>query len=135
MTLIEKFRIINAIKFSFAKSSEYSEPFAKDCNALSMFDVGFGFGIPSNLSSEYKLRGVFRQIILLNGIFLFNISGVDLKKAKKGFDSYDEAEYNNQITEWELYMILTNQDHLKKCNFHNGKVPCKKRLIWKSIMQ
>lgn len=134
MILTEKFRRLTPKKFSFAKSSGYSEAFARDCNALSMYEPGFGLGIPSNLSSENKLRGIFNQITGANGIFLFNISGVNLSKGKKGFRNYDEAEYNNQITEWELSIILANKDYLKNCIFHNGKVQFKKTILWKSIM-
>jgi hypothetical protein len=134
MTLIEKFRNITSTKFSFAKSSEYSEVFARDCNALSMYDPGFGLNIPPNLSAENKLWGVFNQTKLVNGIFLFNISGVNLRKGKKGFKNYEEAEYNNQITEWELSIILANKDYLKNCIFHNGKVQFKKTILWRSIM-
>lgn len=134
MTLSQKFSRIAAVKFSFSKSTEFSRVFARDCDALSMYDPFFGLGIPEHLSSENKLRGVFREVMLRNGVFLFNLSGVDLKKAMKGFASYEEAEYNNQITEWELFMILTNKDYLKSCIFHNGKVQFKKRIIWNSIM-
>ena len=133
MTLVEKFRSLTPIKFSFAKSTEFSEGFARDCGALSMFDAGFGLGIPSSLSDGDQLRGIFLQIMAINGIFLFNISGVNLKRARKGFNSYEEAEYNNQITEWELFMILTNPDYLKSCIFHNGKIEFKKRILWKAI--
>lgn len=134
MILTERFRKIPSIKFSFAKSSEYSLSFANECNAYSMYDTGFGLGIPSTLSNENQLRGVFIQIMTLNGVFLFNISGVNLKAAIKGFRQYEDAEYNNQITEWELYMILTNRNYLKNCIFHNGKVQFKKRILWKSII-
>lgn len=133
MTLTQKFNQIPNFKFSFSKSTEFSHSFAKDCGAASMYDLGFGLGIPDNLSSENKLRAVFMQTIAQGGIFLFNLSGVDMKKAKQGFVHYDEAEYNNQITEWELFMILSNKDYLKHCIFHNGKVEFKKRIIWKSV--
>jgi hypothetical protein len=56
-----------------------------------------------------------------------------MKKARKGFLDYSEAEDNNQITEWELFIILNNRDYLKKCIFHNGKVEFKKRVIWNSV--
>lgn len=125
---------MQALKFSFAKSTEYSESFAKDCNASSMYNSGFGLGIPDSLSPENQLRGVFNQIIRQNGIFLFNISGVDLKKANKGFSNYDEAENNNQITEWELYMVLSNKEFFRKCIFHNGKVQFKKSILWKAVV-
>lgn len=110
MTLTQKFSQIPHLKFSFSKSTEFSQTFARDCGALSMYDIGFGLGIPSNFSPENKLRAVFNQVMAQGGIFLFNLSSVDMKKAKKGFADYDEAEYNNQITEWELFMVLTNQE-------------------------
>ena len=133
MTLTQRFRHIPGIKFSFSKSTEFSQAFARDCNAFSMYDQGFGLGIPSQLSEENKLRGVFNQIMAQQGTFLFNLSGVDMKRAKKGFSKFDEAFYNNQITEWELFVILDNKDYLKNCIFHNGKVEFKKRIIWNSI--
>lgn len=133
MTLTQRFSQIQRLKFSFSKSTEFSQAFARDCGALSMYDPEFGLGIPSNFSSENKLRAVFNQTIAHGGIFLFNLSGVDMKKAKNGFSDYDEAEYNNQITEWELFMILGNKDYLKNCIFHNEKVEFKKRIIWNSV--
>ena len=120
-------------KFSFAKSTEYAKSFARECGAFSMYDSGFGLGIPANLSNENKLRGVFNQITNRNGVFLFNISGVNLKSAKKGFYDYEAAENNNQITEWELSMIMSNRDYLINCIFHNGRVEFKKQILWKAI--
>jgi len=133
MTLTQRFSQIQRLKFSFSKSTEFSQAFARDCGALSMYDPGFGLDIPSNFSSENKLRAVFNQTMAHGGIFLFNLSGVDMKKAKNGFSDYDEAEYNNQITEWALFMILGNKDYLKNCIFHNEKVEFKKRIIWNSV--
>lgn len=133
MTLIQKFNTLPNFKFSFSKSTEFSQAFAQDCGAASMYDPGFGLGIPTYFSAENQLRAVFLQTIAQNGIFLFNLSGVDMRKAKKGFTDYDEAEYSNQITEWELFMIINNKDYLKSCIFHNGKVEFKKRIIWNSV--
>jgi hypothetical protein len=135
MTLIERYQRLTSLKFSFAKNNEFAKAFAFDLDACSMYLYpGFGLGIPSYLSAENQLRGVFTEVVKLKGTFFFNISGVDLKKARKGFSNYDEAENNNQITEWELFMILTNKDYLKNTIFHNGKIQFKKRLLWKSIM-
>ena len=100
-----------------------------------MYDNGFGLGIPAYLSDENKLRAVFTLIIGINGLFLFNISGVNMIKARRGFSGFNEAEENNQVTEWELFMTLSNRDYLKNCIFHNGKVAFKKRILWKSIQQ
>src|SRR6267154_1757596 len=105
MTLSQRFNKIKSVKFSFAKNSEYARFFAMDSGAHSMYEPNFGLGIPPNLPPENQLRGVLREIISRQGIFLFNISGVDIKKAFKGFSDYDEADSNNQITEWELFMI------------------------------
>jgi hypothetical protein len=120
-------------KFSFGKSTEHSEQFAKECGAFSMYDNGFGLGIPSYMTKENKLRAVFNLIRGMDGIFLFNISGVNMKRAKRGFTAFHEAEGNNQITEWELFMILSIPDYRKNCTFHNGKVEFKKRILWNSI--
>ncbi len=126
MTLSQKFNKIQADKFSFAKRSIFARDFARECGACSMFDDNFGLGIPPNLTPENQLRGVFVEIVRRDGLFLFNISGVDLLKAKKGFIDYEEAAINGQITEWELSVILANKDYLKKCIFYNGKVRFKK---------
>lgn len=133
MTLTEKFNAIPKFKFSFSKSTEFSQTFARDCGAASMYDLGFGLGIPNYLSPENKLRAVFIKTLENGGVFLFNLSGVDMKKAKKGFTDYDEADYSNQITEWELFTVINNKDYLKRCIFHNGKVEFKKRIIWNSV--
>jgi len=133
MELTEKFSRMEMVKFSFGKSTEHSPKFARDCGALSMYDNGFGLSIPEYLSDENRLRAVFRLVMESNGLFLFNISGVNLRKAGKGFASYREADENNQITEWELFMILRNRDYQKNCIFHNGKTAFKKTILWKSI--
>ena len=93
---------------------------------------GWGLGIPK-ISLENQIRAVFQIVLNQNGVFLFNISGVNLNKSRKGFLNFEEAENNNQITEWELFMILSNKDYLKNTIFHNGKVQFKKTILWKSI--
>lgn len=133
MTLLKKLDKINRIKFSFAKSTEFSESFARSCGAKSMYDPGLGLEIPSDLSDGNKLRAVFNLVMQQNGVFLFNISGVNMNRAKKKFSSYEEAEEEGQITEWELFMIISNRDYLKNSIFHNGKIEFKKRIIWNSI--
>lgn len=133
MTLIERFRKIDRPKFSFGKNTEYAPGFAKACDAMSMYDDGYGLQIPDNLSDGNKLRAVFLRIMGLGGLFLFNISGVDMIRARRGPLSFEDAEANNQITEWELSMILGNADYIKNCIFHNGKVLFKKTILWKSI--
>jgi hypothetical protein len=133
MTLIERFNRIEMPKFSFGKSTEYAEKFAIDCRSFSMYDDGYGLGIPNNLSKGNRLRAVFRVIMQMGGVFLFNINGVNMKRARRGFSTFEDAEGNNEITEWELFMILTNKDYLKSCIFHNGKVAFKKRILWNSI--
>ena len=132
--LSERIKRINQTKFSFGKNNEFSREFAHACEAFSMYDSGFGLEIPRNLSAANQLRAVFTTIRQLNSVFLFNISGVNLKKAIAGFPNFDEAEYNNQITEWELSVILSNKDYKKNCIFHNGKVQFKKRLLWRSVI-
>jgi hypothetical protein len=133
MTLTERFNRIEVPKFSFGKNTEHAPGFAKACGAMSMYDDGYGLQIPNHLSDGNRLRAVFLRIMGLGGLFLFNISGVDMKRAYKGFSSFEDAEANNQITEWELFMILGNRDYKKNCIFHNGKVAFKKTILWKSI--
>ena len=134
MSITQRFASIKKLKFSFSKSTEFSKAFARESHALSMYDKGYGLGIPANLSAENQLRGVFGEVSKADGVFLFNISGVNLKMAKKGFSSFQLAEMNNQLTEWELSMILNNREYLKRCNFHNGSIVFKKRILWKSVM-
>ncbi|MDI9365768.1 MAG: hypothetical protein QM541_12510 [Flavobacterium sp.] len=123
MTLIEKLRNINEVKFSFGKNNTHHRQFSQQISALSMYEsAGFGLDIPTHLSSEHQLRAIFLEVSKRNGIYIFNLNGVDLTKAKTGFTDYDEAESNNMITEWELFMILNNEDYLRKTIFHNGKV-------------
>jgi len=99
-----------------------------------MYDPGWGFGFAPNYLPVNKIIGVFTEIVKQNGTFLFNLSGVDVNRAKKGFVNFEEAVINNQITEWELSMILIHKEYFKRCIFHNGKVQFKKQLIWKAIM-
>jgi hypothetical protein len=121
LNLLDKLSSVKEIKFSFGKSDEFHPLFSKRIGACSMYDPGFGLGI-QDMSSENKLRAIFTSISSQNGIFVFNINGVDLLKAGNGFHDYDEAESNNFITEWELSVILKNDDYLKSTIFHNGKV-------------
>jgi len=129
MGLIQKLRSIDRIKFSFGKADEYLEKFSKSVYAFSMFDEGFGLGIPQYLSSGNQLMQVFLEIKKLDGIFLFNMNGVDLQKAKAGFDNgYEEAASCDNITEWELSIILRNKDYYEHTIFHNGKIEFSKEL-------
>jgi hypothetical protein len=136
VTLIEKLQKIKGLKFSFGKNDEYHESFSIQINACSMHQSGFGLGIPKFLSPENKLRGIFTRITPENGIFVFNINGVNLVKAGDGFKEYNEAQAKYMITEWELSIILQNTEYLKKTIFHNGKVEFNKinngiSLLWK----
>jgi len=134
MTLTDRLNKIVSLKFCFAKANIHSEVFARDINACSMhLGVGWGLNIPTYLSLENQIRAVFQEVLGQNGVFLFNISGVNLNKSRKGFLNFEEAENNNQITEWELFMILSNNDYLKNTIFHNGKVQFKKTILWRSI--
>lgn len=122
MSFINKMRGIDRTKFSFGKNNEYIDFFNRQVGAISMNNPNFGLNIDSNLPLEYQLRGVFNRTLELDGFFLFNISSVDLLKAKEGFKNFEEASGNNYITEWELSMILENGDYFKSTIFHNGKV-------------
>lgn len=122
MDFINKIKNIGVTKFSFGKNTELIDIFNKEVGAVSMNSNNFGLDIDSNLTLEYQLRGVFNRILDLNGIFLFNISSVDLIRARKGFINFEEASGNNNITEWELSMILNNEDYLNSTTFHNGRV-------------
>ncbi len=133
MALVHQLHKLTPLKFSFAKSTEHARSFAASVEACSMFLVGFGLGIPHHLSPENQLRGIFREVMRQNGVFLFNISGVDLLEADKGFESFEEADEKNQITEWELHQLLTNIDLLEKTIFHNGKTQFNQKLLWKSV--
>lgn len=133
MALIQKLARLDALKFSFAKNTEFALFFANDVGACSMYQPGFGLSIPVDLLPEYQLRGIFTEVLRQNGIFLFNISGVDLNAARKGFVNFDEADHNNQITEWELHQLLANRDYLKRTIFHNGRTEFKKQWLWKAV--
>jgi hypothetical protein len=118
--MLEKYRNNGKLKFSFGKATEFSHTWAKNMNASCMFDDNFGLSIPDYLSLESKLRGVFNIIMKENGLFLFNLSGVNLLAAKKGFTNFDEAYASSMITEWELNMIVSHQDYILNTIFHNG---------------
>jgi hypothetical protein len=120
VALIEELRNRTELKFSFGKNDEFFLSFSRQAQSACMHDEGFGLGL-SNLSPENKLWGVFNTINRENGLFIFNINGVDIEKAVAGFQNYEMAESNNMITEWELSIILQNRDYLEKTIFHNGK--------------
>ena len=118
--MIERLQNLTCDKFSFGKNSEFFEAFCMNINAYSMYSPGFGYSIPDKLSMGDRLRAVFNYVNRYNGKFLFNISSVDIVAAMKGFGSFEEAAGNNMITEWELSVILQNDDYLKRTIFHNG---------------
>jgi hypothetical protein len=135
MTSVERIRKIQAPKFSFGKNTVFARDFAIACGAFSMYDAGYGLGLPKYLSGGDRLRAVFLQISQMDGVFLFNISGVNLKRASRDSWTFQEAEQNSEITEWELFMIWSDIHYRKRCTFHNGKVAFKKRSLWNSIQQ
>lgn len=123
MSLIEELYAIEGMKFSFGKANERQQEFCQQIDAKSMFIVnGWGLSIPVDMASEMKLRMVFYTINQNAGTFIFNITGVDLKAAKDGFENFDEAYDKNMITEWELNQIIGNTDFLDRTIFHNGAV-------------
>lgn len=82
----------------------------------------FGLNVDTTKSAGNQLREVFRIILQEDGLFIFNINGVNLDLAKAGFPDFETAYDNNMITEWELFYILSNSDYLERTIFHNGKV-------------
>jgi hypothetical protein len=123
--LIERLQKISKLKFSFGKSSEYHQKFSTRINACHMYQPGFGLGIPDSFSAKNQIEGIFTFVTGQNGIFVFNLNGVNTIKACTGFVDFDEAEGNEMITEWELSIILKNKNYLKNTIFHNGKVEFK----------
>jgi hypothetical protein len=87
-----------------------------------MFDPAYGLGISHMLSPENQLRGIFIEVLNREGYFVFNINGVDLDRVRQGFTTYDEAESNNMITEWELSIIVSENDYLERTIFHNQTI-------------
>ena len=118
--MVEKLRGLTCDKFSFGKNSEFFEAFCLNIKAFSMYTSGFGYGIPEKYSMGDRLRAVFKYVNQYDGKFIFNISGVDIVAAMKGFESFEMAAGNNMITEWELSVILQNDDYLERTIFHNG---------------
>ena len=136
MTLVNKLKNIQTIKFSFGKATEFHEIFSDQINAFSMYTDNYGLGIPNNFTPENQLRAVFTTTHAQNGIFVFNISGVNLNAARKGFKSFNDAYSKNMVTEWELATIIKDKAYLKKTIFHNGIVEFRqvynfKLLQWK----
>jgi hypothetical protein len=135
MTLVERLKKDSRLKFSFGKADEHHRIFSENINASSMHRPKLGLNIPEQLSDENQLRAVFKIVSDAKGLFVFNINGVDLRKAERGLFSYEEAQSNGFITEWELSIILNNRDYRKNAIFHNGKVIFafnKRGLLWKS---
>ena len=122
VNLIEKLKKNAKLKFSFGKDNLYHKNFSEIIGAKSMHNEGLGLGISKYLSPANQLWSVFQHVNNLKGVFIFNISGVDIMKAKKGFNDYEEAAGNGMITEWELSIILQNEDYLNRTLFHNGRV-------------
>jgi hypothetical protein len=116
----KKLRLLNIVKFSFGKQSEHFKIFNDYILAYDMYTPGYGFSIPEYWELDKKIRAVLMSVYKLDGIFLFNISGVDIVRSMKGFSSFDEADGNNLITEWELSIILSEPDYKFKTIFHNG---------------
>ena len=132
MALVHKFKAFTH-KLCLGKNDDFFRLFAFSKDSYHMHRSGFGLGIDPHLSPENKLRAAFALILALEGKILFNINGVDMKRAKRGFSGFDEAYENDFITEWELYIILTTKPYLKISIFHNGKVEFKKTILWRSV--
>jgi len=85
-----------------------------------MHTPGFGIGVPSGIATVNKINAIFVGVMQADGIFTFNISTVDIRRAMIGFHDFEEASGNNMVTEWELFTIFSNEDYFKKTIFHNG---------------
>ena len=123
MNLVDELRAIQELKFSFGKANERQEIFCAQIEANSMFmQNGWGLNIPDNYPDEMKIRAIFPIIYRAGGIFIFNITSVDLKAAKDGFYDWDDALDKSKITEWELNYIIWDVNYLNRTIFHNGSV-------------
>ena len=136
MNLRDELRNTNKLKFSFGKNTDYQQQFNNYIRACSMNQPGYGLGISPELSAENQIRGVFNIISKEKGIFVFNVNGVNLLKAGEGFQDFEEAINNGQITEWELSLIIEREDYLKKTIFHNYEIIFNKinnglKILWK----
>lgn len=118
--MTERMRNSKKLKFSFGKNTDYFHTMSRNFNAFCWHDPGYGLGIPDYLDLENKIWGVMKAILDSDGIFLFNIAGVNIKLAQKGFANFEDAYGNNFVTEWELSIILKNNDYFMRTIFHNG---------------
>lgn len=122
MEIFERLTGLKELIFSFGKNHQLLKQFSEQINALSMHNPGFGLNISNSLSPENQLRGVFFKVIERNGYFAFNINRVNLIRAREGFTNFTDAEDNGMITEWELWLIISNEDYLSRTIFHNQVV-------------
>jgi hypothetical protein len=122
LNFIEQLSKLEKVKLSLGKKAALLFQFSKSVSAISMADMNAKLDILNDLSPANQLLRAFTIINEKDGVIIFNLSGVDIEKSKTGFNSYDEASDNNMITEWELSIILKNEDYLKRTIFHNGKV-------------
>lgn len=87
-----------------------------------MFKDGFGLGIPSVLAPSNKIMQAMYQTLKEGKQIAFDVTGVSLDAAKKGFKSFDEASNLEKITEWELSKIIRDKELFENTLFHqNGK--------------
>jgi hypothetical protein len=112
------------VVYSFGKNNDEHETFSRSMGLRTMNapEGGYGLGISKELPDEYQIRAIFSTVLEQDGGFLFNLCYVDAPRAAHGFTNFSEASGNNLVTEWELWLIMENNDYLKRTIFHNGTV-------------
>lgn len=115
-----RYRGIEKFKVSLGKNTKYLQFFSKEIGAYCMHDKGFGCSAPSYLSMKNKLEFVFMHTAISDGMFFFNLSGVDIIAASCKASDFNYASGHNLITEWELSVILSDEKYWNKTIFHNG---------------
>jgi hypothetical protein len=100
-------RYTDCPKLSFGKANEFSARFDIENKCASMHTRWYGLDMPNNLAPAQLIRTAIHQLLKSKGgIILFCLNDVDIGAAVRGVNSYNQAAENNQITEWELSLII-----------------------------
>lgn len=119
--MIERIRELKLHKISLGKNLENFKIVSDQLLSYCMHHSEIFYrDIPPSMPLASQLITVFTNTVKNGGIILFNLSFVDIKRSIEGFSSISEAKNKNMITEWELFIILTDDEYYNSTIFHNG---------------
>ncbi|WP_418512024.1 hypothetical protein [Corallibacter sp.] len=119
--MIQRIRDINNHKISLGKNLDNFKIVSEQLKSYCMHHpTVFYKDVPPSIPLSSQLYSVLTNTIKNGGLILFNISFVNIQKSIEGFTSFNEANNKKMITEWELSIIINDDEYYKSTIFHNG---------------